>query len=184
MNVMTKFTVCMPDAIKAARIFYRAHRGSGMSKVRYGLSAILVTAATLASSAQWQPPTDAVPAYFETLPAKLDRSRPILHGNQLTGQYFTHTYQVGTYKNAAKVADRLFLMPCYCRCDRAEGHKSLHSCFEGTHGAVCATCMREATYVYLKTQEGWSVAQIRAGIEKGEAERLDLKKIYPEASAH
>jgi len=150
--------------------------------VKYLFPASLIVVATLASYVQWQSPTDTTPAYFEILPAKAERQQPILHGKQLTGQYFAHSYQVGTYKDAAKVADRLYLMPCYCRCDRAESHKSLHSCFEDTHGAVCATCMREATYVYQMTRQGWSVAQIRAGIEKGEAEHIDLKKIYPEVA--
>ncbi len=54
------------------------------------------------------------------------------------------------------------------------GHKSLHSCFEGTHGAVCATCMRQAIYAYQQTQLGKSPTEIRTGIAKGEAQDIDV----------
>ena len=65
-------------------------------------------------------------------------------------------------------------MPCYCRCDRALGHKSLHSCFEGTHGAACSTCMKEAVFSYEQTKAGKTPAQIRTAIEHGEWESVDL----------
>jgi len=121
-----------------------------------------------------------MPAFFTVKPDLKEQGRAILHGEELTGQYFSHAYQIGAYKDAAKVSDRLYLMPCYCRCDRADGHKSLHSCFEGTHGAICGTCMKEARYVYLMTQAGWSVDQIRAGIQQGKWQEIDLRKTYPE----
>jgi len=152
-------------------------------RMKHVISSLLLGIATVASFAQWQGPTDTIPAFYESKPDQSETRHPILSGKQLEGEYFSHSYQRGSYKAAAKVSDRLFLMPCYCRCDRAEGHKSLHSCFEGTHGAVCATCMREATFVYEKTKQGWSVDQIRTGIKQGQAELVDLKKTYPEKPA-
>ena len=57
------------------------------------------------------------------------------------------------------------------------GHQSLHSCFEGTHGAECSTCMKEAVYSYRETQKGRTPAQIRAGIERGDFQTLDLEAL-------
>jgi hypothetical protein len=55
------------------------------------------------------------------------------------------------------------------------GHSSLHSCFEDTHGAGCSTCMREVVYSYQQTKKGRTPAQIRAGIERGDWQNVDLE---------
>lgn len=138
----------------------------------FGLLAVIVV--TLAASAQWSMLPDDVPAYNALPPT---RPLPaVLHGEQLTGAYFTHPYQVIAYKMAAKIPGVLHQEPCYCRCDREMGHNSLHSCFEGTHGAACATCMKEAVYSYQQTKRGRTPAQIRAGIEHGDWSAVDLEK--------
>ena len=72
----------------------------------------------------------------------------------LTGTNFEHPYQVTAYKMAAKIPGVLHQEPCYCRCDRAMGHNSLHSCFEGLHGAECSVCLKEAVYSYQQTKHG------------------------------
>ena len=130
--------------------------------------------ATLVASAQWSNPADDVPAYNATAPVK--PLPPVLSGAQLTGPYFTHPYQVTAYKMAAKIPGVLHQQPCYCRCDREMNHNSLHSCFEGTHGAACSTCMREAVYAYQQTKKGRTPAQIRTSIERGEWQAVDLEK--------
>ena len=103
-------------------------------------------------------------------------SPPVLSGDQLTGIYFTHAYQVTAYRIAAAIPAVLHQQPCYCHCDRALRHNSLHSCFEGAHGATCSTCMKEAVYAYEQTKKGRTPAQIRAGIERGEWQDIDLEK--------
>jgi len=129
---------------------------------------------TLVASAQFSDPSADIPAYNSAPPS---RALPaILAGSQLTGSYFSHPYQVTAYKMAAKVPAVLHQEPCYCRCDRAMGHNSLHSCFEGTHGAECSTCMKEAVYAYQQTRNGRTPTQIRAGIERGEWANIDLEK--------
>jgi hypothetical protein len=127
---------------------------------------------TLVASAQWSNPADDVPAYNATAPRK--KLPPIMSGDQLTGPFFTHAYQVTAYKMAAAIPNVLHQEPCYCHCDRALGHNSLHSCFEGTHGAACSTCMREAMYSYQQTKLGKTPAQIRKGIEAGEWQNVDV----------
>ena len=99
---------------------------------------------------------------------------PVLTGEQLTGPYFSHEYQVTAYKMAAQIPAVLHQQPCYCRCDRQLRHKSLHTCFEGTHGATCATCMKEAVFSYQQTRMGRTPAQIRSAIERGEWMDVDL----------
>ncbi len=137
--------------------------------VRYGVLALIATTATV----KWVEPTTDMPAYYSVPPHRA--YPPLMSGAQLTGPFFSHPYQVVAYQMAAKVESVLFQEPCHCRCDLALHHKSLHSCFEGTHGAVCATCMREAMYTYQQVQLGKSAAEIRAGIERGEWQNVDVQ---------
>ena len=138
------------------------------------LGCIALGLLTIAASAQWTNLSEDVPAYNATAPVK--PLPPVLSGNQLTGIYFTHPYQVTAYKMAAAIPAVLHQQPCYCRCDRELRHNSLHSCFEATHGATCTTCMKEAVYAYEQTKKGQTPAQIRAGIERGEWQDVDLVK--------
>jgi hypothetical protein len=142
---------------------------------------VLLTAAlgliTAAGYAQWSNPGDDIPAYHPAPPAAASALPPILSGSQLTGEYFRLPWQVKVYEEAAKIPTVLYQLPCYCRCDRALGHTSLHSCFEGTHGAICDTCAKEGAYAYKMTKLGWTPKQIRAGIERQEFEQIDLNKL-------
>src|SRR6185503_15493596 len=103
------------------------------------LGCIALGLLTIAASAQWSNPSADIPAFNGKAPTR--PLPPILSGNQLSGEYFARPYQATAYKMAAKIPSVLHQQPCYCRCDRAIGHNSLHSCFEGTHGAACSTCM-------------------------------------------
>jgi len=124
--------------------------------------------------AQWTDPQSDIPAYHADAPSTGQALPPILSGNQLSGPFFREKWQVEVYHEAAQVPGVLYQLPCYCRCDRALGHTSLHSCFEGTHGAICSTCAQEGAYAYQKTKQGWTPKQIRAGIERKEYESIDL----------
>ena len=132
---------------------------------------------TVAAFAQWSNPSADVPAYNAAPPSNLSALPPLLAGKQLTGPNFSHAYQVKAYQMAAKVPAVLHQLPCYCRCDRALGHNSLHSCFEGLHGAECSTCMKEGVYACKMTMQGKSVKQIRDGIEKGDFQAIDLSAL-------
>jgi hypothetical protein len=142
--------------------------------MKKSLGLLVMVLVALAASAQWMNPAEDIPAYNATAPK--GPLPPIMSGQQLTGQYFHYPYQVTVYKMAAKIPAVLHQEPCYCRCDREMGHNSLHSCFEGTHGAACSTCMKEAMYSYLQTKAGKTPTQIRLGIEHGEYVKLDLEK--------
>jgi hypothetical protein len=80
------------------------------------------------------------------------------------------------YALAAKVRRLLYQQPCYCRCDKHEGHGSLLDCFAGTHASICETCIREGLYTYEQSRKGKTAAQIRDGIEHGEWKNVDLTK--------
>lgn len=144
----------------------------GMKRA-FGCLVLVVVA--LAASAQYAGMGD-VPAYNATAP--VHALPPILSGNQLSGPYFSHPYQATVYRMAARIPAVLHQEPCYCHCDRAMGHNSLHSCFEGVHGAECSTCMKEAAYSYLETKRGRTPAQVRVGIERGEWMNIDLEKAF------
>ena len=145
-----------------------------MESMKKLIGCVALALVALAASAQWTNPADDIPAYNMGPPdGKLP---PVLSGTQLTGPSFSHRYQVTVYQMAAKVPGVLYQQPCYCRCDREMGHHSLHSCFEGTHGAACSTCMKEEMYAYTETKKGRTPAQIRAGIERREWQKMDLEK--------
>ena len=123
-------------------------------------------------------PADDIPAY-NSQPAsqRNERCRLCSPEASLRGDYFRYPWQVKVYKEAATIQPVLFQLPCYCRCDRAMNHNSLHSCFEGTHGAECSTCAKEEHYAYVMTQRKMTPQQIRAGIERKEFEAIDLQTI-------
>lgn len=109
-----------------------------------------------------QPPTTALPDTLD--PGRFDN--PIVKN---------------AYAAAGKVKKVLYQQPCYCHCDRSQGHGSLLDCFTSTHGSMCNVCMGEALYSYEQTRKGKTAAQIREGIEKGEWQHIDTSKYqtYP-----
>ncbi len=135
-----------------------------------------VFAITAASYAQWSNPADDVPAYHPGAPLKVAALPPILAGAKLTGENFRYPWQVHVYQQAIKIGNVLYQLPCNCRCDRALGHTSLRSCYEGYHGTECSTCAQEAFYAYAMTKAGKTPTQIRAGIAQHAYEQIDLEK--------
>ena len=89
------------------------------------------------------------PAAYELMEQPLP---PILAGAKLKGENFRYPWQVHVYQQAAQVGNVLYQLPCNCRCDRALGHTSLRSCYEGLHGTECSTCAKEAFYAYRLTK--------------------------------
>ncbi len=141
------------------------------------IPALVLGLATVASYAQWSNPADDIPAYHPAPPAKAEKMPPILSGDQLQGDYFRYPWQKNVYEEAAQVPKVLYQLPCYCHCDKALGHTSLHSCFEGTHGAICSTCAKEGAYAYRMTKLGKTPKEIREGIERKDYESIDLEKL-------
>jgi hypothetical protein len=132
---------------------------------------------SFAVSAPWassQQEETRIPAFHQGPAAKGAALPPILGKEQLWGENDQYPYQSHAYELAPKVQDVLYQQPCYCYCDRM-GHKSLRSCFEGTHGAQCSTCLKELYYSYEMTKQHKTAAQIRKGIIAGEWRQIDLQ---------
>jgi hypothetical protein len=98
----------------------------------------------------------------------------ILARDQLWGENDRNPFQSHAYELAAKIPNVIYQQPCYCYCDRM-GHKSLHSCFEDTHGAQCSACLKELYYSYQMSKQHKTASQIRQGIIRGEWKRVDLE---------
>src|SRR5436305_15256320 len=145
--------------------------------LKRGLLLGFVVALTLAFSAPWAISAEdetRVPAFHQGPPAVGAKLPPILGKEQLWGENDQYPFQSHSYQIAAKIQPILYQMPCYCYCDRM-GHKSLHSCFENTHGAQCATCMKEVFYAYQMSKQHMTPEQIRKGIIAGEWKQIDLQ---------
>jgi Protein of unknown function with PCYCGC motif len=144
--------------------------------MRRMLICLAVGILTVAAYAQWLPNPD-TPAYHAVPPPHGTKLPALLSGSQLTGPNFQYPWQKAVYQDAAKVPNVLYQLPCFCRCDLALGHTSLHSCFEGLHGAECSTCAKEGYYAYKMSLKGKTIKEIREGVMHKDFETIDLNAI-------
>lgn len=136
---------------------------------------MLITAPHAASQLA-QSTEEAVPAFNSQAPnGQLPET--------LNPSQFTNIVVQNAYILAARVKKVLYQQPCYCHCDRSQGHTSLLDCFASKHGAGCGVCMREAIYSYEQSHKGKTAAQIRAGIERGEWQQVDMSKYQTPVAA-
>lgn len=115
------------------------------------------------------------PAYHAQPPAKGQQLPAVLTEAQLIQRGIDNPAVLAAYRAAAKAPNVLYQQPCYCHCDRSQGHTSLHSCFENLHGSGCGTCMQEALFAYSMSKKGWTAKQIRDGILKGQYTSISLQ---------
>jgi hypothetical protein len=123
------------------------------------------SASNLAQEATSEP----VPAFHTTVP---DGPLPAT----LSPSLFDDVTAQNAYSLAARIKKVLYQQPCYCHCDRSQGHGSLLDCYVSKHAAVCGVCEREDFYSYEQSRKGKTAAQIREGIEHGDWQQLDVKK--------
>jgi hypothetical protein len=110
-----------------------------------------------------------VPAFHNTVPAgQLPAT--------LSPSLFTDPIAQNAYSIAAHIKKILYQQPCYCHCDRSQGHGSLLDCYVSKHAAVCGICEREDFYAYEQSHNGKTGAQIREGIERGDWQGVDMTK--------
>jgi hypothetical protein len=109
-----------------------------------------------------------VPAHHTTPP---DGALP----DTLDPAKFTDGLTQNSYAMAAKIKAVLYEQPCYCYCDRTDGHHSLLDCYTGDHASVCNVCRMEGIFAYEQTRKGQTPAQIRKAIIHG-----DWKKLNPQ----
>ncbi|GAC1703064.1 MAG: hypothetical protein NVS9B4_10040 [Candidatus Acidiferrum sp.] len=130
---------------------------------------MLLGAVTPRGAASPNGSTEDVPAYHAEKPVGALPST-------VSADLFTDPVVRNAYSVAARVKKVLYQMPCYCHCDRSQGHRSLLDCFASKHGSGCQICIREDFYSYEQTRKGRTPEQIRAGIMNGEWQTVDLKK--------
>lgn len=140
--------------------------------MRSGWSVLLVSLVALTLFASTD--SSQIPAYHNAPPKKSTSLAPILPKEQLVGPAFQRDYQVHAYELASRIPNLLYQLPCYCYCDRI-GHGSLRSCYESTHAAHCAACLKELYFAYLQQKKGKSAPQIRAAIEKDGWQTINLE---------
>jgi hypothetical protein len=149
-------------------------------------SALLLTAAALLWGPQFAasqaPP---MPGMQHT---SADEPIPAYHAQPAQGELpptmepslFTDKLIFNAYVVAGRVKKVLYQQPCYCHCDRSQGHGSLLDCFVSRHGSGCDICMKEAFYSYEQTRRGKKPEQIREGIMRGDWQKVDLAKYKKE----
>ena len=121
-------------------------------------------------------------------PSAVDKKQeievPAYHASRPTGPLpetldpaqFTDVQTQNIYALAAKIKAVLYQQPCYCHCDKGQGHTSLLSCYTDRHASVCALCQKEAVLAYTESQKGKTAAQIRKDIMDGKWKDVDLSK--------
>jgi hypothetical protein len=119
-------------------------------------------AASSSKSAQADVPAYHLSRPHEQLPETLDPKQ------------FSDPETQNIYALAAKEKAVLYQQPCYCRCDREVGHKSLLDCYVDAHAAHCILCKKEAVFAYTETQAGKTAVQIRKEIMDGRWKDVDL----------
>lgn len=80
-------------------------------------------------------------------PSGVEEAVPAFHARAPQGEipatmnpeFFTDPVVQNAYTVAARIKKTLYQQPCYCHCDRSQGHGSLLDCFASKHGAD-ATC--------------------------------------------
>lgn len=145
-------------------------------RTRIAASAVVFVMVALVSAPWLESESEQGVPHFNAAPVAGQKLPPILTKDQLWGANAQYPYQIHAYELAAQIPKVIYQQPCYCYCDRGMGHNSLHSCFSGTHGAECGTCLKELYYAYTMYNQGKTARQIRAGIIKGDWKVFDLEK--------
>ena len=114
-------------------------------------------------------PNEPTPAFHAEAPK--DALPPTMEAS-----LFTDIQTFNAYVVAGRSQKVLYQQPCYCHCDRSQGHGSLLDCFASRHGAGCDICQKEDFYSYEQTRKGKTAGQIREGIIKSEWQKVDTTK--------
>jgi hypothetical protein len=132
----------------------------------------------LPTAAPWGMPqdTNAAPSAEEAVPAFHAQAPKGELPLTMSPTLFADPAVQNAYALAGKTKKTLYQEPCYCHCDRSQGHNSLLDCFASQHGAGCNICIYEDFYSYEQSRKGRTAAQIRAAIIKGEWQSVDVSK--------
>jgi hypothetical protein len=152
---------------------------TALCSLALALAVLPERAASVSPSGQGTPQSGAnepVPAYHHQAPSGALPST-------MNPDFFSDPFVQNAYTVAARIKKTLYQQPCYCHCDRSQGHGSLLDCFASKHGAGCNICISEDFYAYEQVRKGKTAAQIRAGIIQGQWQSVDLAKYQTPLSA-
>jgi len=122
----------------------------------------------LKQTPQSQP--DAKPSYHNHLP-----SEP-LPDTLDPNQFASNRPAFVSYSLAARIKSVLYQVPCYCGCDREQGHGSLLDCFTTKHGVLCHICQKEVMFCFRQQEKGKTTIQIREAMARGEVSKISITK--------
>jgi len=71
------------------------------------------------------------------------------------------------YSIAARIEEVLYQEPCFCPCNKTDGHKSLLDCYTSRHGEFCEACQFQAFFCFEEHKLGKSPKQIRKAMVQG-----------------
>lgn len=147
-------------------------------------SAVLVAAAGLLVLPEFAARTSQQMGGIGQSAQSSDEPTPAFHAHA-TNEALPPTMEPSVFQdvqtfNAYLVAGRakkiLYQQPCYCHCDRSQGHGSLLDCFVSRHGSGCDICQKEDFYAYEQWHKGKTAAQIRENIMGGAWQKTDTAK--------
>jgi hypothetical protein len=152
------------------RVTQKLFGGIILAAAAFGLALIPLQALSGSAESSTQDINpEPVPAFHNSVPAgQLPAT--------LSPSLFTDPVAQNAYSLAAHIKKILYQEPCYCHCDRSQGHGSLLDCYVSKHAAECGICVREDFYAYEQSRKGKTGAQIREGIERGEWQQVDIAK--------
>ena len=151
----------------------------------HSLGKLLVAATVLVSAAGLLVlPQFAAPASQQNGTQSSDEPTPAFHGQApkdalpptMEASLFQDVPTFNAYLVAGRIKKVLYQQPCYCHCDRSQGHGSLLDCFVSRHGSGCDICQKEDFYAYEQSHKGKTAAQIREGIMRGDWQKVDTAK--------
>ena len=156
MKIKFLFIILVILALGAGRLVVMKP-GGGATKIAHEHGwATAVDRATIPSPAD-NPAKPRIPAYQSA--SEVRNLPPTLPASEFFGK------SREAYEVAKKIPETLAQLPCYCECDKAFGHKSLHTCFVDDHASQCAVCVDEALLAYkLQKDEKLTPEQVREKI--------------------
>jgi hypothetical protein len=70
------------------------------------------------------------------------------------------------YDIARQIPQALDGLYCHCHCKESMRHRSLLTCFQSEHASQCDICMGEARLAFQMLQQGRTLDEIRAAVDK------------------
>ncbi len=117
-----------------------------------------------------EPDATQIPPYHESVEAAMPFPEILAPANSDGGS------ESEAYRIAAAIPEVLAQQPCYCRCSRRLGHKSLLDCYASDHGVKCEICLKEALFAGRMTESGKSPKEIREAIIRGDWISVELTR--------